>query len=109
MTSKSFEQILGEQTARKPAPRKITRGFGTTDTLPRKARIQGNVDDAHLTAMRLTAHKRQFTNASISHLSNQYMLEDTKSRADTAFHHTEYVIITREEASPPDFAMVAKR
>lgn len=106
---KSFAQVLGEQTPYKPAPIKSTRGFGTTDTLPKQTRVQAGLDEAHLTAMRSKRQKAEIRAAHISNFADQYMLEDTKSRAGGAFKHTEYVIVTREEAEPPEFSLVAKR
>lgn len=106
---KSFAQVLGEQTPYKPAPIRSTRGFGTTDTLPKLTRVQSRVDDAHMTAMRQSQQKNATQQAGVSHFADQYMLEDTKSRAGGAFKQTEYVIVTREEAEPPEFSLTAKR
>lgn len=106
---KSFAQVLGEQTPYRPAPIKPSRGFGTTDTLPKQTRIQSHVDDAHLTAMRQSRQKYTSQNAGVSNFADQYMLEDTKSQAGSAFKQTEYVIVTREDAAPPEFSLTAKR
>lgn len=106
---KSFAQVLGEQTPYRPAPIKPLRGFGTTDTLPKLTRVQSHVDDAHMTAMRQSQQKSATQHVGVSNFADQYMLEDTKSRAGSAFKQTEYVIVTREEAGPPEFSLTAKR
>lgn len=103
---RSFVEILGASAPKRQPPllRSIARGFGTTDTLPQATRSFAQAEDAHMNAV---VHRK---NKPVFNASEFYLLEDTKSRADGSYKHTDYVVVTREEASDTShIGMVARR
>lgn len=106
----SFIKALGD--AARPKPPSISKlykkGFGSSDTMARNTNIVSLVDDKHFDAMAYRQRKK------VSQVSNQYLLEDTKSRVGNAYQEMDYVAVTRERlAQAPEtrshFGMVASR
>lgn len=103
---KSFVEILGATAAKRQAPvlPSVTRGYGTTDTLPQATRLFAQAEDAHMDAV---VHRK---NKPIFNPSEFYLLEDTKSRAGNTYKQTDYVVVTREELGDAShIGMVARR
>ncbi|MEW7007528.1 MULTISPECIES: hypothetical protein [unclassified Lentilitoribacter] len=103
---RSFVEILGATAPKRQPPlfRSNARGFGTTDTLPQATRPFAQAEDAHMNA---TVYRQS---KPISHSSDFYLLEDTKSRAGSSYKQTDYVVVTREKSSDTShIGMVARR